>query len=191
MDLLNEKIETGRLLMVPITGTWREDIFREFTSDITTWMYPAPAADISETDQFIASSIETLAAGTNFQVVILKRSTGEFLGCSGLHKLDTPNPELGIWIKKSAHGQGYGREAIAGLVNWAGKNLTCDHLVYPVDRRNTPSRKIPESLGGIMKREFKAKGMSGNALDLIEYWIQRDSAGVAEPDNSPTESCNP
>ncbi len=43
-------------------------------------------------------------------MVILDRETGRFLGCAGLHELEAARPELGVWLKKSAHGNGFGRE---------------------------------------------------------------------------------
>ena len=46
-----------------------------------------------------------------------------------------------------------------------------DYLIYPVDRANIPSRKIPESLGGIIFEEKKTKTMSGGVLDEVVYKI--------------------
>ena len=65
--------------------------------------------------------------------------------------------EPGIWLKKDAHGKRYGREAIRIVSNRAVDNLDFDYLVYPVDRDNIPSRKIPESMGGLVFEEKKVK----------------------------------
>ena len=42
---------------------------------------------------------------------------------------------------------------------------------YPVDRRNIPSRRIPESLGGVVKEEYEKENRSGKILDLVCYHI--------------------
>jgi len=112
--------------------------------------------------------------GNNLQFAILSKSTGEFLGCCGLHgegKVRTP--ELGIWIKKSAHGSGYGREAVHLLVNWSWNNIDLDYFTYPVDRKNVASSKIPESLGGEVVEALKVETPTGKILDEVVYKINR------------------
>ena len=43
--------------------------------------------------------------------------------------------------------------------------------MYPVDKKNISSRKIPESLGGIIETEYKTTNMAGKILDEVEYRI--------------------
>ena len=173
-SLLNERIESGRLLLVPISMDYKEEIFKEFTKDITTFMYPKPADDISETEVFINNSLKELEEGSNLQLVVVKKESGEFLGCGGLHKVNTRTPELGIWLKKTAHGNGYGREAMAITKEWADKNLDYEYILYPVAEKNAPSRKIPESLGGKIEREYDSEGLGGNKFYCLEYRIYKD-----------------
>jgi ribosomal-protein-alanine N-acetyltransferase len=169
-SLLRLTLNGERLRLVPTSRDHAEDIFREFTPAITRYMYPRPAERIEETLEFIDRSRERMRAGGNLQFTILSGRDGEFLGCCGLHgEGNERTPELGIWIKRAAHGHGYGREAISVLVAWAFTHLDVDYLVYPVDRRNSGSRKIPESLGGAVTGEKRDEGMAGNQLDLIVY----------------------
>ncbi|MDZ4875470.1 MAG: hypothetical protein CLLPBCKN_004866 [Chroococcidiopsis cubana SAG 39.79] len=65
-------------------------------------------------------------------------------------------PEFGIWLK-TAHGRKYGLEAIRGIKNWAEQNLDYEYFLYPVNRANIASRKIPETLGGKVVREYEHK----------------------------------
>ena len=58
----NIVIETDRLLLIPITMQYAEEIFKEFTQEITMYMTPKPGKDISETKQFIQNSIQTMEA---------------------------------------------------------------------------------------------------------------------------------
>jgi RimJ/RimL family protein N-acetyltransferase len=78
---------------------------------------------------------------------------------------------MGVWLKLSAHGNGYGKEAMTGIKGWANSNIEYDHILYPVADINIASRKIPESLGGKIEREYDEKGMSGNKYHCIEYRI--------------------
>ncbi len=102
---------------------------------------------------------------------MVNKADGSFLGCAGLHHPNTKTPELGIWLKKSAHGQGFGKEAMTALKKWADANVTYDYILYPVDEKNTASRRIAESLGGKIAREYDEINMSGAKHHLVEYRI--------------------
>ncbi len=171
-DLFQLDIKGERIRLVSIAERFARDIFTEFSSDVTTYMLPKPAASIEETKAFIRSSLEAFGEADNLQLVILNGATGEFLGCCGLHgRDDVENPELGIWLKKSAHGKALGREAVYTLVYWANENMRLESFVYPVDKRNQPSRNIPISLGGQIVEERIAEGMAGNVLGEVVYKI--------------------
>lgn len=171
MDNSNTIIETERLRLVPINLSYQEEIFKEFTSEITTYMFPKPADAIAETVAFIESSLQKNQSGTDLQIVVTKKDSGEFLGCGGLHHIDTPTPELGIWIKKSAHGHEFGKETMIALKSWADQNLNYEYIIYPVDKNNFASRRIPEFLGGKITREYKEVGQAGQQLNMLEYRI--------------------
>ncbi len=173
MDLSKVIIETKRLRLVPITSEYREEIFQEFTPEIARFMFPKSPDKIEETDDFIRSSEQELKDGKTLQIVVLKKEDGEFLGCGGINNVDTKTPEPGIWIKKSTHGSGYGKETVVGLKEWADKNLEYEYLRYPVDRRNIGSRRIAESLGGVIEKEYQSTGMGGQELDEVEYHIYK------------------
>lgn len=57
MDLTLEVIETERLLLVPADLKFANEIFKNFNSETTKYMYPKPANDISETIDFLRNSI--------------------------------------------------------------------------------------------------------------------------------------
>lgn len=164
-------IETERLRLLPTAENYAEAVFTAFTAAITTYMFPAPARNVDETRAFLRQARAATESGSDLQVVILHRQTGEFLGHGGLHHISGRTPELGIWIKQAAHGNAYGLEAVNALSGWAKENLDFDYLVYPVDRRNLPSRRIPEALGGVVAAEYRQINASGNELDLLEYRI--------------------
>lgn len=162
---------------MPVTMEHAEAIFSEFQEPVTEFMYPKPPEKIEETEQFIKESIAGLKNGNNLQMVILNKATGEFLGCAGLHQLDKDDPELGIWIKNQAHGNKFGRESMAAMKKWADKNIKYNYLRYPVATENIPSRKIPESLDGEVKKEYDKKMLSGRTYHMVEYWIPGKRTG--------------
>lgn len=80
--------------------------------------------------------------------VVRRRDTNECLGMAAAECADQPTPELGLWLKESAHGQGYGLEVVSALVRWASEALEADGFLYPVAVHNLASRRIAERLSG-------------------------------------------
>jgi [ribosomal protein S5]-alanine N-acetyltransferase len=87
MKLLDSEISSNRLLLQPISLKYKQCIFREFTQKITTDMHPRSPQKIYETELFISKSLLEMQNGDNLIVVILKKDSQEFLGCSGILKL--------------------------------------------------------------------------------------------------------
>jgi RimJ/RimL family protein N-acetyltransferase len=92
--------------------------------------------------------ISNMKAGKELSLVIRLTSTNEFIGRAGLHPADSTLLETGIWIKESAQGRGYGREAVAAVIKWASEKFHASGLLYPVVDENMPSRSLAEALGG-------------------------------------------
>ena len=176
-----DEIEGPRLLLKPIVSEYANEIFKEFTLEITTYMFPRSPSHISETEQFIADACNQREAGTDLGFVILDKQNSDFLGVCGLHGTRNPRePEFGIWVKKTAQKKALGREAISVLKAWCERTLSIDGFVYPVDRRNQPSRRIPEALGGKVVREIKVATMSGGELDELIYLIPLSPAAETQ-----------
>lgn len=172
MNLMKMEIIKENIKLRPITIEDKDDIFKEFTKEIVTYMYPPVPKSIDETIDFIESSIATMEAGLNIQLCITDSNTGEFLGCVGLHRIDMEIPEFGIWLKKSAQGRGIGRKSTQILYDFACQNLEHKIYKYPVDKRNTSSRKIPQSLGGFEYSYEMHERPEGEPLDIVVYHIE-------------------
>ena len=182
LDLTDIEISSDRLLLTTRLKHYTKDIFREFNDDIIQYMFPKPAEIIEETIEFINDSMIGMREGWNLALAITIDQSGEFLGCCGLHGRGRHRtPELGIWIKKSAHGHKYGQETIHSLATWAVENIALDYIIYPVDRANIPSRKIAESLGGQVFAEKQVKTARGGYLDEVKYKLTMDGIQKARP----------
>ncbi len=171
MDTTKIVIASKNIILTSTELNHAEDMFRELTSEIVTHMYIPVPKKIEEIISFIKRSSKQNEAGTNFQITILKKGTNEHLGNCGIHHIDTKTPEFGIWLKKSAHGNGYGREAITILKKWADENLDYDYIKYPVVDINYPSRRIPESLKGKLMKEYDKINLREIKQHIVEYWI--------------------
>ena len=176
-DLHRIVIDATLIQLRTLSAEYTDEIYREFTPEITRYMMAAPPAAIGDTVAFINMARSALERGDDFHFVISRKNDAGFLGICGLHGRDA-SPELGIWLKKSAHGQGYGFAAMAALKAWAELCIEFDRLVYPVDRRNLPSRRIAEKLGGKIIGERTVTSLAGEVLDEVIYGIQRVPNGL-------------
>ena len=171
-DLLSVLIETSRLVMRPVSRDRAAEISAAFTPEVCRYMFPQPASEIAETLDFIDRARAKMALGEELVVSVFARADGALLGGAGLHDLSSGAPEVGIWVKLSTHGHGFGLEAVEGLISWGDANpgYSGDPL-YPVMIENWPSRRIPERLGGTIVRQFRKANAAGVMRDLVEYVI--------------------
>ena len=182
-DLTGIELLASRLSLRAFTPADAPEIFAAVSPTITRFMSwdpsPSPAAFAEVWRQWLPR----MTAGTDLSLVIRLRATDEFLGVAGVHRIGGAEPEVGIWLKEAAHGLGYGREAIAAIVQWAPAHIGAAALIYPVAKQNLPSRRLAESLHGTIIGERNLRKSSGVVLDEVVYRIPaaRDSASTAEP----------
>jgi RimJ/RimL family protein N-acetyltransferase len=141
-------LASERLDLRPFGPEDASEAFAAITPALTRFMNWEPPATPEAFAEVWRAWLPAMAAGTDLHFVIRSRSRGEFLGLAGLHGIDHAAPELGVWIKQTAHGHGYGREAVATLIAWTSPRFDIDHFVWPVAEANLPSRRLAEALGG-------------------------------------------
>lgn len=148
MDLSSLDIETERLHLRAYREADVQEIFDAVTLEICDYMTFNPAQSVDEIrligEKWLAQAVE----GREVAVPIRDKASARFLGMGGIHYRKHPQPGLGIWIRADAHGHGYGREAIIGLIGYVRDVLEEPEVHYVVAEENGRSRRIPESLGG-------------------------------------------
>ena len=73
MNLLKVKLLTARLLLLPMSMKYKEEIFSEFTAEITKYMHLRSPTNISKTEAFINNSIAGIKNATHIGLVILNK----------------------------------------------------------------------------------------------------------------------
>jgi RimJ/RimL family protein N-acetyltransferase len=134
-----------------------------------------PAPTSAEYEKTWREWLPKMAAGTDAYLVIRLGRNGEFLGLAGLHKIDTAEPFVGIWIKEARQGEGYGREAVSALISFASRVLGKSRLVYPVAVENRASRRVAEKLGGTIAGTWTLRKRGGIELPALTYSIAAGS----------------
>ena len=175
-DLRAVAIESKRLSLRSFTGADAAESFAAATLAVTRFMGWDPSPSPAAFAEIWHEWLPRMAAGTDVMLTIRLRSTGEFLGVAALHRIGNPEPELGIWIKEHAQGIGYGREAVAAAIAWAARALAVTSFEYPVAVENRRSRRVAESLGGVLAGTRMLRKPSGVVLDEVVYRIPATNA---------------
>ena len=86
---------------------------------------------------------EDLTAG------VFERASGRLLGGAGLHRIDWElrSFDVGYWLRASAEGRGYMREALALLTRLAFEVLGANRVQVRMDVANARSRAVAEACG--------------------------------------------
>jgi len=148
VDLSSVSFSSQRLLLKAFASEDALEAFRATTPTLTRFMAWDPAPSLETFAPIWQSWFPMMCAGTDGHFVVRAKLTLEFLGMVGLHNTSAAEPEVGIWIKESPHGYGYGREAVAAVISFTARHLGKRAFVYPVVERNRSSRRLAESLGG-------------------------------------------
>ena len=151
-------IASKRLVLRPFSAGDADATFPCITPSLTRFMSWEPPADRRHFDSIWQAWLPLIASGKDFVFTIRRESCGSFLGLAGLHDVHAGTAKLGIWIREDCHGHGFGREAVRLVATWASRAIDIESFTYPVAEANLPSRRIAESLGGVIeKREETPK----------------------------------
>lgn len=163
-------LKTERLIIQPFTHAYLEDYYQEFTDEITQYQYPDSFPDREAANQLVSAFVADMERGEMLELVILTRD-GAFLGSLEVFGLREQTPEIGLWLKKSAHGQGYGYEALKAVIEALNATNKYLYYLYEADVRNTPSIRLAQ------KFQYQKDGCeeittdSGKRLMLETYRI--------------------
>jgi RimJ/RimL family protein N-acetyltransferase len=147
-DLSQTLITSERLTLRAFTAADAAETFAEANARIATYMSWNPPASEKEFKAIWQGHLANMKAGRELHLVIRHTITNEFIGRTGLNPADAALLETGVWIKESAQGRRYGREAVAAVVKWASERFHPSGFLYPVVDENTPSRRLAEALRG-------------------------------------------
>ena len=172
-DLSRTLISSERLTLRAFTPADATESFAEANVRIAKYMSWNPPSSEPEYEAIWKRHVSDIKTGRELHLVIRLKTTKEFVGRVGLHPADATLLETGIWIKESAQRHGYGREAVAAVIEWASKKFYPSGFLYPVVDENIPSRRLVEGLGGVIigtRRRCKAGDKIRN---LLLYRIPR------------------
>jgi RimJ/RimL family protein N-acetyltransferase len=161
---LFDKLAGERVLVRPYRVEDAEalrEAVEESREHIRAWLPFADAhQSIEETRDWITHTMAQWLLRENMGTGVFLREDGAFLGGLGLHirSWEIGFFEIGYWLRASAEGHGYMREAVSLLIEFAVRDLLASRLEIRCDARNARSAGVAESLG------FKREGHIRNGL---------------------------
>lgn len=141
---LPQQLNTERLELRLVTVEWLDEIFAENKGSVEKYFLKFDVKE--ELQTWINENRRQFERGEKMEMVVLNTDTKEFLGMVCLHRLNIA-PEFGIWIKESAQGHGYGKEAVKGLMDWYKLTFgVAEKIRYLVETGNFASINLARSL---------------------------------------------
>lgn len=161
---------TERLAICPFSRSFLEDYYREFTEEITKYQYPDSFPHMEAADQVMSEFVRDMEQGEMLELAIFTKG-GEFLGGMEAFGLKGETPEIGLWLKSSAHGAGYGYEALKALLDGLNQTGKYQYYIYEADVRNTPSIHLIEKFHAEKGECEEITTESGKKLTLQTYHV--------------------
>ena len=146
---------TARLRLVALAGEDAEDL-RALTDDTSI----TANVNFLPTPFTLDESRALIRAGNGDRDRFLGlrcRETGTLLGVAGAHLLDGDSIEVGYWIARAVHGQGYATEALRGLVAMLGAVLPRRRIVAECRPDNAASWRVLDKAGFVPTGEDGAR----------------------------------
>ncbi len=156
---LPAELLTPRLRLVPPApgdGPMVNRAIAESFAELHQWMdWAVTLPSVIESERFACDSAARFVRRDDLPLFMRKRDTGEFVGATGMHRIDwqVPRFEIGYWCRTSMVGYGYVSEAVVAIARFAFQSLHAARIEIRTDVNNDRSWHIAERLG------FKLEGV--------------------------------
>ena len=118
---------------------------------------------LEDTRLYAAHSEAQWLLRESLDMLVVHRETGRYLGNAGFPRLrwDIRSFEIGYWLRTSAEGQGFMREAVQLLTRLAFDVLDANRVEIQVDTANARSSNVARRLGFLLEGTLRNSGLDG------------------------------
>jgi RimJ/RimL family protein N-acetyltransferase len=180
-------LKTGELLLRRLSREDAEALFG-YRSLPEIYCYQAfRPQSVAEAACFIDStSGETGVPGTWCQLGIYRNDDRALIGDIGVHFLpegETCDLELGCTVSPAYQGRGYATEALAAVIDYVFAEMDKRRIMFSVDPRNNPSRRLASRLGMRLTGYFEKSCLIRGEFcdDMVFELTPEDWANRARP----------
>ncbi|MBK3494551.1 GNAT family N-acetyltransferase [Viridibacillus sp. YIM B01967] len=135
------------------------------------WAQTLPKSE--ETRENIRQAIADFMARKDLRLHMFLKETGEFIGSSGLHRIDwaIPKFEIGYWLDVRHEGKGYMTEAVERISQFAFEELHAARIEIRCDSDNIRSRAVAERAQYELEGIFRNDSLSADGKALRDTCI--------------------
>ena len=169
------RIETERLILVPLDRGWRQDLVRLHRDPVVAhWLFPNGAPPEADDDKRIAHYEDLWNSRGYGCFAVIDKMSGVFLGRAG----PVETPETGrieiVWsLMSTMHSRGLATEAARASINFTFAHSRLDVLDAYVRPDNTASQRVAGKLGyRLIDQRFLY------AMTLNYYMLERARSGT-------------
>lgn len=127
---------------------------------LAEWMpWASELPQLEDTEETLRQAVADFITRKDLRLHLFLKETGEFIGSSGLHKIEwaVPKFEIGYWLNREMEGKGYMVEAVGAITEFAFQTLNARRIEIRCDEENMKSRMVAERAGyeleGILKHD--------------------------------------
>ena len=167
-----DSFETERLLIrAPRAGDGQamNAAISESIDNLKRWL-PMPwtqnVQTVAETEELVRRWVALWILREDFRLGLFRKTDGLYAGGCGLHRVDwnVMRFEIGYWVRASLEGQGYIREAVAGVTAFAFDVLGAERVELRCDSLNDRSiavaRRAGYNLDGNLRNNYESTDKS-------------------------------
>ncbi|SFJ03750.1 Acetyltransferase (GNAT) domain-containing protein [Paenibacillus sp. UNC496MF] len=171
------QFETERLLLrVPRPGDGRAvvEAMKASMKELRAWLpFAQEEPDEERTEANLREAYAQFIRREDMRLLLFEKSTGQFIGSSGLHNPDwnVRKFEIGYWIDTRHGGKGYMTEAVQGITVFAFTELLARRVEIRCDALNEKSQAIPQRLGFWHEGTLRNDGLSADGSRLRDTYI--------------------
>ncbi|MEK3828428.1 GNAT family N-acetyltransferase [Paenibacillus sp. FSL K6-1558] len=157
-----ESFDTERLtIRSPQWGDGADvnEAIRESVKELRPWLpFAENIPTLEESEASVRKARLQFLERSDLMLHLRDKATDEFVGSSGLHRMDwsARSFEIGYWVRTSRSGEGLVAEAVRGIEQFAIVHLQANRLEIRCDARNVRSASVAKRLGytqeGILRR---------------------------------------
>lgn len=172
-----ETFESNRLIIrSPLwgDGAMVNEAVKESMEELRRWMNWAQQIPTIEESEIIARQGRiNFLDRSDLKLYLLLKETGQFIGSSGLHRIDweARKFEIGYWVHTMYSGQGFITEAVESITNYAVNELQANRVEIRCDSRNIRSINVAERSGFTMEGTIRNEkcDIEGKLCDTVLF----------------------
>lgn len=142
-----------------------------------TFFWASYGLDYKADQRYVEKCHNDFNAGLDFNFVARDRQTGDAVSFSGVHPVPGDQEyQFGLWVTKSAQGQGYAPEIVNGLIRYAFEALEAKKIVGCHIPSNEGSKKLFNKIGMVYEETRPLSLVIGGGLKSDAHWYKMDAA---------------